>query len=498
MSGLDLRNQQVQQLAAQGRLDDAVALIEAGSVAEREALLPVHLSLLKALGRVEAVVEIRQRQLQRNPSGMTAHHNLASGLGDAGRLIEAETHARRALALGGNAPETWLVLARALQGQGRLEDARAAFEAVLARRSDYVEAAAELSQLMWMSGAEPDEARRPLTDALSRHPANAQLIEKLAVFDAYIGMPPAEVCRQMLARAEAAGVRHAAIEIAASNLILEEDPAAAIRHGDMATRMAPQSVAAWTAYAKGLLVAGQNDKAAEILRGLTALPQPDQAALAIHATAMRALGHADPTGLDDANGLIRATTIDTPPEWESLAAFLSELKAALERQHAFTRHPIGQSLRHGTQTPVDLRHVDDPVIQAFFRAIDGPILRHLAALGKGSDPVRCRNTGRYRFSGCWSVRLAPGGFHEAHIHQKGWLSSACYIDLPDAVGAGGQEGWIRFGVPPFDLPSVLEPLRSEKPEPGKLVLFPSCMWHGTIPFREGKPRLTVAFDLLPD
>ncbi len=36
-----------------------------------------------------------------------------------------------------------------------------------------------------------------------------------------------------------------------------------------------------------------------------------------------------------------------------------------------------------------------------------------------------------------------------------------------------------------------------KPPPGLLVLFPSYMWHGTVPFSGEAPRLTVAFDLIP-
>ena len=36
-----------------------------------------------------------------------------------------------------------------------------------------------------------------------------------------------------------------------------------------------------------------------------------------------------------------------------------------------------------------------------------------------------------------------------------------------------------------------------EPAPGKLVLFPSYMWHGTIPFTDPSTRLSVAFDLAP-
>jgi hypothetical protein len=30
------------------------------------------------------------------------------------------------------------------------------------------------------------------------------------------------------------------------------------------------------------------------------------------------------------------------------------------------------------------------------------------------------------------------------------------------------------------------------------VLFPSYVWHGTVPFAGDQPRLTVAFDAVPD
>ena len=37
-----------------------------------------------------------------------------------------------------------------------------------------------------------------------------------------------------------------------------------------------------------------------------------------------------------------------------------------------------------------------------------------------------------------------------------------------------------------------------KPESGSLALFPAYVWHGTEPFASDEPRLTVAFDVVPD
>ncbi len=61
----------------------------------------------------------------------------------------------------------------------------------------------------------------------------------------------------------------------------------------------------------------------------------------------------------------------------------------------------------------------------------------------------------------------------------------------------GQDGWIKFGEPgPRTSPS-LPPEHFVKPEPGLLVLFPSYMWHGTVPFEGKDRRLTMAFDVVP-
>jgi Putative 2OG-Fe(II) oxygenase len=65
------------------------------------------------------------------------------------------------------------------------------------------------------------------------------------------------------------------------------------------------------------------------------------------------------------------------------------------------------------------------------------------------------------------------------------------------VKGAGHEGWIKFGEPGVPTLPALGPEHFEKPEPGLLVLFPSYMWHGTMPFPGEQTRLTLAFDLLP-
>nr|WP_255586861.1 putative 2OG-Fe(II) oxygenase [Hephaestia mangrovi] len=99
-----------------------------------------------------------------------------------------------------------------------------------------------------------------------------------------------------------------------------------------------------------------------------------------------------------------------------------------------------------------------------------------------------------RFAGSWSVRLTGDGYHSAHHHPQGWLSGVLYIEVPEMLS--GLAGHLWLGGGPENLGLEIAPLRTVEPKPGRLVLLPSCMWHGTNPSIMGE-RVTIAFDMIP-
>ena len=163
--------------------------------------------------------------------------------------------------------------------------------------------------------------------------------------------------------------------------------------------------------------------------------------------------------------MVVGSTIETPKGWRTLGLFLSDLASSLRASHTVRAHPFDQSLRNGTQTHADLTTSRDPAIGAFFQAIDGLIRRHISRIGTGTDPLRRRNTGEYRIHSSWSVRLRPLGFHVNHVHQYGWLSSACHIEVPAAVENDGHEGWLKLGEPGIATQPTLLPERYSLSEP---------------------------------
>lgn len=177
---------------------------------------------------------------------------------------------------------------------------------------------------------------------------------------------------------------------------------------------------------------------------------------------------------------------------------IGELAGTLRSLHVAKGEYLDQSVRGGTQTDGPLFCRVHPHIRALRAAVVKAVQLHIAQLPP-PDPrhplLAPRRDRRIRFAGSWSVRLRDAGFHTSHVHPQGWISSALYVALPPARSDGDpHSGWLQLGAPPPELRTGLEPTRLVGPKPGQLVLFPSWIWHGTVPFPQGE-RLTVAFDV---
>jgi tetratricopeptide (TPR) repeat protein len=175
---------------------------------------------------------------------------------------------------------------------------------------------------------------------------------------------------------------------------------------------------------------------------------------------------------------------------------LDALADRLRALHKATHQPLHQSVRGGTQTEGHLFKRIEPEIRALRRAVVEAVEAHVARLPPRDPghPLLGPARSPIRFASAWSVRLAGGGRHANHVHPGGWLSSALYVALPEAPESGPPgAGWLTLGEI-SDLDLGLPPLARIEPRPGRLVLFPSTMWHGTVPFESGE-RLTVAFDV---
>jgi len=101
----------------------------------------------------------------------------------------------------------------------------------------------------------------------------------------------------------------------------------------------------------------------------------------------------------------------------------------------------------------------------------------------------------YKLDG-WFNRLLKNGFQSSHIHSGGWLSGVIY--LKTTAPYNNDEGAIEFGLHGYDLPISDEnyPRKIHRPKIGDIVLFPSSLFHRTIPFSTDSERCVIAFDMV--
>lgn len=417
----------------------------------------------------------------------------------AGRLEEALIFSRRAAAAG--VPHAYAGSGQLATDLGRFDEAAAEFRKALARDPGDERVRRGLARALFAGSPGIAGALAAVDEGLQR-----QWTPTLAAFKASLlnqSFRPGEALvvlqDAVTRRPNDPGLQAAAATAAA----LDRRPELALDHAGQAFRLAPGQDDIAVLLAETWLGVGQADRALDLLEPLRRKAPLDQKRIALCATAYRLKG--DPRGqaLYDYDRFVHVYAIAAPKGWPTLEGFLTDLARRLNAILDGQGPTLDQSVRGGAQTNVNLVGSKDPLIRTLFSALEAPIADYIAALGRSEDalaaPLQARNQGGFAFGGAWSVRLRPGaGHHINHIHPQGWLSSAFYVQLPGAVRAGaGQEGWLQFGEPAVPTRPHLPAEHRIRPEPGRLALFPSYMWHGTTPFGGTEPRLTFAFDVVP-
>ena len=406
-------------------------------------------------------------------------------------LAELESLAREAL----DSPELVSYLARALHFAERTDEAEALLESGIRRWPTHVQLHTALTRLRWLRGA-GEAATAALERAIVEHPSELQL-----------RLVAANLLRN-------GGFLHKALTLVQGGLKLSPNSVAFMtsvgvlldsldRPGDALVYLrAAVSGAGNSAQIKRnliptLLRVGEPAEALAACKELEAQAPHDQQLIAYRAMALRMVGDAQYQTLHDYTRLVRSYQPPPPTGFNSVKDFNVALATRLLQLHQSDQRPLDQSLRGGTQTDRDLPRTD-PVIAKFFAMIDEPIKNYISLLNESVDhPTDRRKCLSYRIAGSWSVQLKPDGFHVNHVHPMGWLSSAYYIELPaDSGDDSNRSGWLKFGEPSAATPGCT-PDYFVKPQEGMLVLFPSYMWHGTVPFTTGSRRLTAAFDVVP-
>ena len=482
-----------------GRGEDAWAAVQRAldcAPAPSAALLQLRGQIESDLGRLEAALTTVDQALALAPDKPALLHNRATLLQRMHRPEEALQLLERARSLGLDAADAHYNQGTSLQSLGRFDEAAAAYRRALHRQAGHALALYDLARLRWRRGDPDFDAE--LIAAAAATPASAQPcgLRAQLLWRAERYADSASAFEQALARDPGAAAWHDGLGRCLVRMGRHEE---GLRAHEKALSLQGDQSELRVNWARSLLIAGRAAEAAAQAEAATALTPLDQQAWALLGTAWRQMDDPRAAWLNDVRRFVSVVNLGAPPGFESMAAFNQALARELDGLHLDRAAPIDQTLRQGTQTMGDLFEQGHPLVDALKQRIGEAVDAYVAGLpADGEHPFLRRRSSAWRFSDSWSSRLGSGGFHTNHVHPHGWISSAYYVAVPPAVtdGAPGQ-GWLQFGQPDFTTEPALPTLHQVLPMPGRLVLFPSMLWHGTAPFEDQQPRLTIAFDVMP-
>lgn len=431
--------------------DDARAAFRAGTAAF-------------ALREHAHAVEGFRAATEREPRWVEAWSNLAAALKQADREADAIQAARHALQLDQQRVDSWLALATLLSNRfdhDALQEGLRAISLVL--RADPGSAQAHhVAGLLWRKQGDMSRAERHARQAVSRDPGNTNYVEALG--EVLLGVDP-RAAVEVYAQAWSRGLQGAAIQR---------------QHGI------------------ALLQAGQAETAIETLKRAMRASPGDQRSIAHLAAALAASGQLD--AAERLLGLqrnVHAVHLPTPAGFAGADAFHAALADDIRRHSQQRWEPAGLAARHA-YLGGDLLADRTQAILGFEQRLRGAIDAFIASRVEDPDDAFLGNIPRQYRLHIWATQAAQSGFIDTHIHEESWLSGAYYVELPEAIHADdrGHAGWIEFGRPFRGLPQLPDAaLRHVRPEVGTLLLFPSFLFHRTVPYTGPGERISISFDL---
>jgi len=447
---------------------------------------------------LDAAVRCYEKALELRPEYAEAHHNLGLCRRLQRRPEAALEHYETARKLGLDRAELYLNIGNArVDTQDELA-AIDAFRNAVARNPGDLDSHRNLNSLLWQQDL-LDDYLASYRDALHRDPTMENLWRAYAI--ALNQKEDYEESEKVLGKALGFCPQSSDLK-ALLGFALEGQGRwdEALRAHEQAVAMPGSNPDHEVSYARALLACKRPDEALRHAeRGALRMPF-NQRALAYLGLCWRLLGDRRDAIMNDYENLVGIFDLPVPATYGGIDEFNAALIAVLDRLHVGKRHPPEQTLRGGSQTTGNLFDRTEAEIRDLVSGIEGCVRAYIGRFPVDSEhPLFVRRRDEFHFAASWSVRLTRDGYHTMHIHPLGWISSAYYVQVPaEITRTDSFGGGLKFGQPDIDIGPDGAARRQIQPKAGRLALFPSYMWHGTVPFQADEPRMTVAFDVVPE
>lgn len=256
-----------------------------------------------------------------------------------------------------------------------------------------------------------------------------------------------------------------------------------------------------------LLKQGNSDAAVRALQMACRQDPSDQRSIAHLIVALADKGNSDEAerlqAFDENVAIIR---MPAPEGYASVEDFNRQLADDIRSHSTLRFEPIGLAARNGYLTE-ELRIDASAAIGSFETLLMSAIGDYIRDRSAVADDPFLRNwpSGDVKIN-LWATLVNGGGQIDTHIHEDSWLSGAYYVrtgyqpdSKPMEMEDRNHAGYLELGRPHAGLPVPdSRHIRLIRPVEGTLILFPSFMFHRTVPDPMDRERISIAFDLRAD
>ena len=475
---------------------------------------------LQDQGKLEEAIEAYNNALALKPDYAEAYYNMGNALQKQGKLEAAVDAYNRSLALKPNSAEAYNNIGLALKEQGKLGEAIVAYNKALASKPDHAEAHNNMGNVLQEQG-KLEEAIEAYNKALAIKPDYAEVYNNMG-----------NSLKKQGKLAEAIGGYNKALAI-------KPNYAEAYNHMGLALKEQGKLAEAIEAYNKGLAIKPDYAEASYNL------------ALVLHQTGQ----------YEEASSFFRKNASSVSQTWllkslyeldnqsdfcdqldylinqgqnnSVIGSYISrsKIRYGINRENPFCNHPLKYASKVDLTQKYDFK---DVFIKGALKILSEGIVQNKTQdlLTKGSQtagnvfgqmgPYRNRiqdiirmeiENYRLRFKGSseglisswpdnykldgWIVKMKNGGAIKPHMHEQGWISGSVYINIPPKLkeDSGNLVVCVDSGT---DKTDQGEQFKSIDVVTGSLCLFPSSLYHYTIPFEADEDRIVMAFDVVPE
>ena len=446
----------------------------------------------EAQGLLEAALVTRPQSVET----WVALGNSHARSGAYGRAVQAFT---RAAALRPDLAAIHLNLGNALRRCGRIDEALASLELGVSLQPDFALGHFNLGMALADAG-ENERACAEYARSLELDPGHAAARVNLGNLQLRMNRADdARICFEQVLK-DSPEFPNARYNFGVALQSLGRNREAARVFGEVLKRE-PSRLDARNNLIVSLIRDGQSAAALEETSAYLQKSAGNPKALAYQAAALLELGRREEAAvLLDYAHLVEEREVTTPPEFASRTAFNTALAAQVLAHDTLTHEPVDKATRGGSQT-AEFTYGLGGAAAALREQIVAHVRTYMdrmrAALPE--HPFVHGLPERWRLA-TWAVALQSQGYQGPHFHPDGRVSGVYYAAIPPGVSTQAfGAGCLEFGRTNEAIGGSAEPLlRVVAPRGGLMVLFPSYFYHRTIPFEAAHPRISIAFDVLPE